>query len=450
MSLATELERIGGLDRAFIEQHVLGCDSYMEQARRYPPAKAAALCGIAADDIRTLARWYRDATPAAIAWGNGLERNQNGGSAIRTICALPALAGKFGVPGGGLVAAAGNAFPKTPEHLTRPDIGPADTRTLNILDVPRLVLDETTKPPIKTLFIYNHNPLIVHPNQNRMRQALAREDLFTVGIEVAMTDSMAYADVILPACTHFEHADLFAAYGQQFLQRAEPAIPRVGESLPNTEIFRRLAARFGFTEAALQDDDQTLIDAAVDASDARLLGLLPHALPTDQALPMQFNGGDAVLYRNVFPQTASGKIELLSEQLGQRRGCSLPGYRPVLSDYPLALISPASDQRISSTFGGLPASDAAPVLDMHPVDALARGLSNGSPVRVWNDQGEVHLRLRLTESVRPGVVSSEKGAWLRTSDNGQTISALAPNHKADLAEGACFNDARVEVATLAG
>lgn len=445
-ALAVELERLGGLDRAFIDRHVHGFEAYMAVARAYPPERAAEICGVELEDIRTLARWYLEASPAVIAWGNGLERNQNGGSGVRAIAALPALAGKFGVAGGGLVSGAGHAFPKTFDRLTRADLAPPQARTLNIIDVGALLLDERLQPPLKALFIYNHNPLIVHPDQNRMRRGLAREDLFIVGIEVAMTDSMAYADIILPACTHFEHADLFAAYGQQYLQRAEPVIPPVGESLPNTEIFRRLAARFGFTETAFQESDSELMDQALDAADPRMAGMRPSQLPVDQALRMEYGGEEPVLFKNVLPRTASGKIELESASLGARFGAALPGYRPVRSDYPLTLITPASDQRITSTFGGLAASDPTPVLAMHPADAEARQLADGATVKVWNASGQVFLTLRITDSVRQGVVSSDKGAWLRTSRNGQTVSALAPTHKADLADGACFNDARVDVA----
>ncbi len=274
-ALAVELERNGTLAHEFIARHVHGFEPFMQAARAYPAERAAEVCGIGVEEIRTLARWYQEATPAVIAWGNGLERNRNGGSGLRAIAALPALAGKFGVAGGGLVGGAGHAFPKTPERLTLPALLPNRPRTINILDVSRLILDEALAPPIRAVFIYNHNPLIVHPDQNRMRRALAREELFTVGIEVAMTDSMAYADVILPACTHFEHADLYAAYGQQYLQRAAAVIAPVGESLPNTEIFRRLAAQFGFTEPELRADDAELMDAALDAGDPRLRGRQP-------------------------------------------------------------------------------------------------------------------------------------------------------------------------------
>ncbi|MFL6601532.1 MAG: molybdopterin-dependent oxidoreductase [Steroidobacteraceae bacterium] len=445
-SIAVELERLGGFDREFIAKHVAGFDAYMDVARSYSPERAAQICDVPLEDIRTLAQWYRDATPAVIAWGNGLERNQNGGSGLRAIAALPALAGKFGVSGGGLVGGAGHAFPKTPERLTRSDLVPAQTRTINILDVGRLLLDVSLDPPLKALFIYNHNPVIVHPDQNALKQGLAREDLFIVGIEVAMTDSMAYADIILPACTHFEHADIYAAYGQQFLQRAEPVIPPVGESLPNTEIFRRLAAKFGFTDAAFKQSDLELIDEALNLDDPRMQGIRASKLPLDQALKMEFPGGEPILFQNVSPRTPSGKIELESPTLGARYGAALPAYRPVLSSYPLTLLTPASDKRITSTFGGLPDNDATPVLEMNPVDAAARGLADGVTVKVWNELGHVFLPLRVTANVRLGVVSSEKGAWLRTSSNGQTVSALAPTHKADLAEGACFNDSRVEVA----
>jgi anaerobic selenocysteine-containing dehydrogenase len=261
-----------------------------------------------------------------------------------------------------------------------------------------------------------------------------------------MTDSMAYADVILPACTHFEHADVYAAYGQQYLQRAEPVITPVGESLPNTQIFRRLAARFGFTDAAFTQDDAELMDAALNSGDPRMQGFRASQIPLDRAIKMEFSGEEPVLFHNVLPRTPSGKVELESTDLGARYGAALPGYRPLVSSYPLTLITPASDQRITSTFGGLAANGGTPVLEMNPADAAARGLSDGISVKVFNDLGEVFLLLRITDAVRPGVASSEKGAWLRTSPNGQTVSALAPTHKADLADGACYNDARVEVA----
>ena len=443
-ALACEIERAGGLDQGFIARHVHGFDSFMAEARGYPPERAADVCGVPAEDIRAFAALYRESTPAAIAIGNGLERNRNGGSGIRAIFALPALAGKFGVPGGGLVMGAGHAFPKTPDRLTRPDFAPQGTRALDILDLGRHLTEDDIDPPVRGLFIYNHNPVIVHPEQGRLRRGLMREDVFIVGCEVAMTDSMAYCDVVLPACSHFEHDDIYPAYGHHYLQRAEAVIPRVGEALPNTEIFRRLAARFAFEEPAFAASDLDLMDDALDYDDPRMKGTRPRALPPGTALLMEFGGDEAVLFKNVVPATASGKVELVSSVLAERHGEPVPSFRPLNSDYPLMLITPASDRRITSTFGGLEWSEAPPPLEMHPDDARARALETGQWVRVWNERGEVRLPLEVSDAVRPGCVYASKGAWLRTSDNGQTVSALAPATKADLG-GACFNDARVEV-----
>ena len=447
-AMAADLERRGGLDRAFIERHVAGFEDYMALARRYTLADAARICGVDERLVSQFAEWYRTISPAVITVGNGLERNRNGGSGIRAVFALPALAGKFGVPGGGLINGAGFAFPKTPARLGRPDFVPAGTRLINIIDVGRHLNDASMSPPIKALFIYNHNPVVVHPEQNVLRRGLGREDLFVVGSDVVMTDSLAYADVVLPASSHFEHADLFAAYGTHWLQRADRVIPPQGEALPNTEIFRRLAARFGFDDPAFRASDAELMDDALDGADPRMGGKRPSAIPLDRATPMTVGGGgeEAILFKNVFPKTASGKVELASPYLEGKYGARLPSWRPVPSSYPLTLISPASDQRITSTFGGLHVADGAPPLEMHPDDARARNLRDGMRVRVWNDLGEVRLPLRVTDIIPRGVVCTLKGAWMATSDNGQTISALCPADHADISEGACYNDARVEVA----
>src|SRR5438876_6592349 len=447
-AVAAELERRDALDRDFIARHVDGFDDYMAQARRFNVKDAARICGVPETQIQALAEWYASISPAAISVGNGLERNQNGGSGIRAVFALPALAGKFGVPGGGLVNGARFAFPKTPRRLQRPDLVPPGTRTLNIVDVGAHLLDEHLDPPVKAVFIYNHNAVIVHPDQNRLRRGLLREDLFVVGSDVAMTDSMRYADLVLPAATHFEHPDLYPAYGTHWLQRAERVIPPEGEALPNVEIFRRLAARFGFTDPIFTASDAELMDEAIDGSDARLGGVRPSDLPTDRATPMMVDGAEAILFANVFPKTPSGKVELASTYLAEKYGARLPSYRPFETAYPLLLISPASNKRTTSTFGGLHWSDGTPPLEIHPDDARARGLADGMRVKVWNDLGEVHLPLRVTDAVPAGVVATLKGAWMRTSDNGQTVSALCPTHHADISEGACFNDTRVEVAPL--
>ncbi|HEY3912836.1 MAG TPA: molybdopterin-dependent oxidoreductase, partial [Stellaceae bacterium] len=419
-SVAVELERLGSLDDAFIAANVLGAEEFMALARAWPAARAAVACGLQESQILTFANWLAEAEPLVLAPGNGLERGRNGGSGIRAAIALPALLGKLG-KGSGIVLGAGNAFPKTPARLQRPDLVPAGTRTLNINDIGRHLVEDDIDPLLRALFIYNHNPIVVHPDQNRMRRGLAREDLFAVGIELTMTESMTHCDVVLPAATHFEYADLYPSYGHHWLQRAEAVIPPLGESLPNTEIFRRLAARFGFEEPCFKASDQELMDDAVDVADPRLAGIRPSLISTRKALQMTGpDGKPLVLFDNVFPATPSGKIELKSETLADRWGAAalLPGWREREAPYPLMLISPASNKRISSTLGGLADSRKAPPLLMNPEDAAWRSLARGIEVRVWNDRGEVILPLEVTDKVPPGVVASEKGAWLSTSRTG--------------------------------
>jgi len=451
-ALAVELERIGAHDPRFIVDHVSGYDEFMVAARAWPPERAAEHCGVALADIQLLATWMAEADPLVMAPGNGLERGRNGGSGIRAAIALPALIGKLGRDSG-IVLGAGNAFPKTPARLQRPDLLPAGTRTIDIMDVGRHLERDDIDPPLRALFIYNHNPIVVHADQNRMIKGLSREEIFLVGIEIAMTESMHYCDIVLPAATHFECDDLYASYGHHWLQRAEAVIPPVGEALPNTEIFRRLATRFSFTEPCFRVTDQELMDEAVDATDPRLHGLRGSEIPTGEALHMTAPDGRALaLFDNVMPATPSGRVELASGTLAERWGeaARLPAFRPRATKFGLALISPASDSRISSTLLGLGGrTGEAPPLLMHPDDARTRGLDGEKLVRMWNDLGYVILPLRITDAVAPGVVASEKGAWLRTSSTGQTISALvSADDRADLARGACYNDTGVEVARV--
>jgi anaerobic selenocysteine-containing dehydrogenase len=448
-ALAVEFERIGAIDTAFVAANVLGYDEFMARAREWPAERAAETCGLKVEDIRTAARWMAEIAPLVFAPGVGLERSRTGGSGIRASIALPALLGKLD-DRSGIVMGAGNVFPKTIAKLQRPDLLPPDTRTLNILDVGRHLLRDDLGPPLRALFIYNHNPIVVHPDQNRMRQGLKREDVFMVGIDVTMTESMAHCDVILPGATHFECDDLYPAYGQHWLQRAEPVVPPQGESLPNTEIFRRLAKSFGFTDPCFTTSDRELMDEAIDPADARLRGIRPSEIPTSGAIQMTApDGRPLVVFDNVRPTTPSGKVELVSESLAKRWGESarLPQWRPPVSSLPLALITPASDRTISSTLAGLHLQDGPPPLEMNPADAASRGLRNGQQVRMWNERAEVVLPLLITDGMPPGVIATEKGAWLASSPTGQTASALvSADDRTDIADGACFNDVRVEVA----
>ena len=450
LALATELERRGAFDQEFIEQWVEGCDAFMDEARKYSVSIMLSICGITQQQFEQLADIYAGAERLALSIGNGIERGHSGGSGLRAIMSLNALTGQLGRIGAGIFAKPGLAFPLTPAKLQRPDLVPPGTRTLNIVDVGRHLLDESLDPPIKAVFIYNHNPVCTHPDQNRVRRGLSREDLFVVGCDIVMTDSMAYADIVLPACSHFEFDDIYAAYGQSYLQRAEPAIPPVGESLPNTEIFRILAARFGFDEPIFRETDAQLMDAAIDPDDPRLSGYRPSELPLDSALMMNTSDEQEVLMcKTVIPATASGKIELYSEEMEQKFGYGVPRFEAVGGDLPLMLISPSSSKRTNATFGSDPASQQIEIIEIHPDDAASRGITDNQPVRLWNELGEVELIARVNDSVAPGVVYSAKGTWLNTSSTGQTVNALiSADVKTDIMDGACYNDTFVDCAAV--
>ena len=305
-------------------------------------------------------------------------------------------------------------------------------------------------PPVKVVFIYNHNPVVTHPDQNRMRRALAQEDLFIAGADVVMTDSMAYCDVVLPAASHFEFADIYGSYGHHYLQRAEPVIPRVGESLPNTEIFRRLAARFGFDDQIFQETDAELMDAAFTDTDPRLGGINPSELPLDQALAMTtMDGADLILCDTVFPGTSSGRIELFSQDLEERFGYGLPRFEPVERRYPFSIISPSSSKRTNTTFGNCVLSEGQEEVEINPLDAKMRGISDGDTLRVHNERGETLLTARVTDAVLPGVLYTPKGTWLSASKTGQTVNALLnADIRTDIEDGACCNEAFCEVSHI--
>ena len=444
-ALAAELERLDAIDHAFVGEWVHGFEAYMERARQYSVEDAADICGIAAADIRQMARWYADANPAAMSVGNGMERSRTGGASLRTAMALAALAGKFGVEGGGVIAKVGAAFPRTIDKLQRTDWIPEGTRTLNILSVPEHILDDSFGPPVRGLVIYNHNPVATHPDQKRMIEALQHPDVFTLGIEIAMTDSMDYADVVLPAAGPFEMHDVYGAYGTQYLQRAEPVIPCVDEALPNTEIFRRLAARFGYDDPAFQATDLELIDDALDASDARMQGVQPSKIPAGETMHMRLADGPMIAFKNVFPSTPSGKVELYSEDLEERFGAGLPVYTEAPAAFPLQLITPSSSHRTNATFGGVTQNREMEVIELNPADAQARQLADDDIVAVFNDLGTTKLKVKVTTDTRPGVAYSPKGTWLCTTDNAQTVNALVYDGRSDIADGACFNDTFVEV-----
>lgn len=443
-AVAAELEKLGALDDAFIAKHVHGGEAYLERARDFTLSDAAAICGIALADIKAFVAMWANIRPAAISIGIAPERNRNGGGGIRAAFALPVLTGNIGSPGAGICDVSG-FFPIQRDALEQSTMIPEGTREISILDIPTNILTPDGGVPIKSVFIYNHNPVAVHPRQVQMQEALLGEDLFVVGSDITMTDSMAYADIILPAASHFEYGDLYKAYGHSYLQRSEAVIAPVGEALPNTEIFRRLASTFGFEEECFSHSDEELMNQAVKPDVTALGGRLASDVSTQAAIDMRV-GNRSSLLRGAVPNTPSGKIELFSETLERECGEGLPRYRALEEACRFVLVSPSSERRTNSTFGGVSNHDGDIAVEMNPDDAESLGLSDGQQVRIFNHQAEVIMPLSVSDKVRCSTLFVPKGAWIKDSKTGQTINALIPGHKADIAGGACYNDTTVDVA----
>lgn len=428
----------GHADLAFLAAHARGVDQLRARAAAWPIARAAAEAGIDSDALERVARLYVERAPAVVRCGYGLERSRCGGSAAMAVLALPAVAGKFGVRGGGYTMS--NSATWGLKSSMWIEAAEPPTRLVNMNRLGR-ALTEYDNPPVRMLFVYNCNPAVTMPDQNRVLRGLAREDVFTVVFDQVMTDSARFADVLLPATTFLEHYDVAKAYGPVSLQFVQPVVDAVGESRSNGEVFSALAARLGFTGES-EGDAETLM---------RVSNALPEEIRTgllDRGIAPPPHDGAPVQFVDAFPRTPDGKIDLYPDALAASAPAGLYGYLadPATDRYPLALISPASSKTISSTLGEL--RERVAQLEMHPDDAAGRGLAHEDAVRVFNDLGDVHCQVFVTDQVRPGTVSLAKGLWRKSTFNGSTATALVPDTLTDLGGGACFNDARVQVASL--
>ncbi len=439
------------LDRRFLERWSEGLETLLAQAEEWPLERAAAVAGVEAAAIARLADTLAEASPALVRCGWGLERNANGAQAIAAVLALPALLGKFGVRGGGYTLSnnGGARFDRSAV------IGPFawTTRALNMTQLGRLLAGRAPRPwhggseapldpPIQALFVYNANPAATVPEQGAVLAGLAREDLFTVVHEQVMTDTARFADIVLPATTFLEGHDLQVGYGSYSVGAVVPVVPPAGEARSNAQLFAALARAMGFMDEAFSWSDEELLERATAA--LGFPGGPLDAARRQDGTPQRYHfpGERPVQFETVFPRTANGKIHLAPAVLGEQPFA----WTPPAADFPLALISPASGRLISSTLGEYNLE----VLEvtLHPSEAAARGLESGQQVRVWNQRGEVHCRLRVSPGLRPGVAAMPKGAWRKSSANGATAVALCPDTAQVVGDAACFNDARVEIAAV--
>jgi anaerobic selenocysteine-containing dehydrogenase len=430
----------GAADLEFLARHATGAEELRRRAEPWTFERAAEVSRVAAEDIERLAQWYAASSPAAIRCGWGVERNRNGGSAVAAILALPAVAGKFGVRGGGYTLSNTGAWDL--DSLSTAQEPAAATRAVNMNRLGEELLREERR--IRLVFVYNCNPLATLPNQEKVRAGLARDDLFTVVFDPVMTDTARYADVLLPAATFLEREELRRGYGSLALQNAKAVIPPVGESRPNHEVFAELCRRAGVSRQGEPETAAELTEAILARSRE---GIAIRAALDSKGIAFPGGNPAPVQFVDVFPRTADGKIHLVPEHLDREAPGGLYAYREGNdANYPLALISPATDRTISSMMGELWREQVP--LEIHPEDAAPRGIGDGDLVRIHNQYGECRCRARVTAALPIGVVMLPKGLWSHNTVSGTTANALVPDTLTDLGEGACFNDARVEVERL--
>jgi anaerobic selenocysteine-containing dehydrogenase len=430
----------GLADEAFLHEHANGADLLKERAEPWTFERAAEVSGVDASAIEALATLYAASSPALIRCGWGLERNRNGGNAAMSVLALPAVGGKFGVRGGGYSMSNSASWNIDRTWIDTPE---PTTRIVNMNHLGR-ALTEYDDPPVNVLFVYNANPVATVPDQRRIVKGLEREDLFTVVFEQVMTDTALYADVLLPNTTFLEGYDFAKGYGAISLDLGRPVIDAVGEARPNADVFGALCNRLGLLK---EDEPSGELDLMVT-----VLNSLPEPIGRELGegkMAVSPCGTAPVQFVDVFPNTPDKRVDLFPAGFDESTPAGLYRFQPDpgTERFPLALISPASERTISSTLGELPRSDVK--LLMHPDDAEARGLEENDIVRIFNELGEVHCPLSVAPTIRPGTVSLPKGIWRRSTRNNTTGTALVPDTLTDLGGGACFNDARVQVASLA-
>ena len=436
-------------DREYVEAHTLGFDELRARVREWDPRRAAEATGIAADDIVALAREYATTRPAAIRLNYGVQRSERGAMSVRTIGLLPSLVGAWRDLGGGVQLSTSAAFTLNRAALERADLQMVsglgrEGRVVN-MSLLGLALTAADGPPVKAMVVYNSNPAAIAPDQNTVRRGLRREDLFTVVMEQFHTDTTDFADILLPATTFLEHSDLYSAYGHYHVQLARPALAAPGEALPNTEVFRRLAARMGFTEPCFQDSDDDMIRTLLTGGHPHLQGITLDRLEREHSVRLNLPDPFLPFAEGGFG-TRSGKCEFRAESLGYTPPVeSRAGDAELAGRFPLELITPKNDDSMNSTFGARAEVDAQTgVAVMHPADAARRGIESGDTVRLRNDRGECLLRAEVAATVAQGVVSAPSVRWPKLSPGGNSVNMLTPQRLTDMGGGPALYNCLIE------
>jgi anaerobic selenocysteine-containing dehydrogenase len=437
-------------DKDYVAEHTLGFAELKEKVSAWTPRRAAQMTGLNAEDIVNLAREYATTRPSAIRLNYGVQRSERGAMSARAIALLPALTGSWKDLGGGVQLSTSAAFQFNTAGLERADLQKNSPlgREARIVNMSLLgdALIKLDNPPIRAIVVYNSNPAAIAPDQNTVRRGLARENLFTVVIEQFQTDTADFADIVLPTTTFLEHTDLYRAYGHYFVQLARPALKAPGEALPNTEIFRRLAARMGFTDPALRDSDDDMIRTLLDTPNPILAGITLDELESKHFMRLNIPQHFTPFADGGFG-TPSGKCEFHAETLDYQPPVeSRLGSASLVASFPLELITPKNDDSMNSTFGYIPETDASTaILRIHPVDAAPRSITTGDAVRVINGRGRCILCAEVSDTVAIGVVCSPSVRWPKLSPDGNSVNMLTSQTLTDKGGGPAFYSCLVQV-----
>ncbi|MFP5110374.1 molybdopterin-containing oxidoreductase family protein [Neobacillus sp. C211] len=432
------------VNQEFLQKYTLGHEELREHVVQYDPITVSTITGVPVEDIYKLARIYGKTSPSFIRIGNGPQHHDNGGMFVRTVACLPALTGQWLVKGGGAIKGNSAYLAPNTAHLQRPDLlKNKHTRVINMNLLGEALL--TLDPPVKSLFVYGSNPAVVAPESTKVRNGLAREDLFTVVHDLFLTETAKYADIVLPATSSFENTDIYTSYWHHYIQLQQPVIAPFAESKSNVDVFRLLANGMGFNEPLFQETEAQMITQALDNPRNPYLEEITY----ETLVEHQFMKAKL---KPIFPgnlPTPSGQIELFSQKMQEEGYPPLPTYVPLVNDgdHPYQFVPGPNHNFLNSTFSNNPkhiSLEKEPKVYMNHQDAFTAGIVDGDTVRVWNDRGECRLKAAVGYHVLPGVVVTQ-GLWADSVDSKQLVNSLTPDRIADMGGGATFFSGRVSV-----
>lgn len=421
--LAAALARVmlseGLADLEFARRVAADFEDFVEQVEPWTPQRAAEVCGIAPETIVNLARELGQARPAVIRAGVSPQQTVHGEAFVRSLAALSILGGSWRYPGGGLFIETNPVIDEG--RAERPELREGAQRSFDLARLGETLTDQTLAPPIKALMVWNVNPVVVQPDTHRVREGLARDDLFTVVIEHFLTDTARYADIVLPSTTQLEHFDVLGTWGHHYISVNNAAVSPLGEAKSHGEIMRLLAQRLGLKGPAFKDSDEEIAAVSLPAS----VGL--------EALKQ------AGWIKSPPPPPVFGTKLRISEPV------PLPSAPPRAGM--LRLLTPRSHYFLNSSFTNQPRQRRAqgdPTVELNEADARRLNLNDGDPVLLRNQQGALEVRLRVTDTVPPGVAALV-GKWWGDPAHGGALANLLTASAWSPGGQPAYNDTFVEV-----